>query len=91
MSMKSALVCGAGGFIGVHLIKKLKNEGFWVRGVDIKKHKYTELPIDEFFVGDLKDQNICKTILDRPFDEVFQLAADRGEQVISLPANTTQM
>jgi len=76
--MKSALVCGAGGFIGGHLVKKLKNEGFWVRGVDIKKHEYTKLPADEFVIGDLRDQDICKTILDRPFDEVFQLAADMG-------------
>jgi nucleoside-diphosphate-sugar epimerase len=59
INKKTALVCGADGFIGGHLVKKLKNEGFWVRGVDIKKHEYTKLPTDEFIVGDLRDQNIC--------------------------------
>ena len=46
--MKKVLVCGAGGFIGGHLVKKLKDEGYWVRGVDIKAHEFTELPCDEF-------------------------------------------
>jgi GDP-D-mannose 3',5'-epimerase len=78
MTKKTALVCGAGGFIGGHLVKKLINDGFWVRGVDIKEHEYAKLPIDEFIVGDLRDQNICQKVLDRPFDEVYQLAADMG-------------
>lgn len=76
--MKYALVCGAGGFIGGHLVKKLKNERFWVRGVDIKEHEYAKLPADEFVVGDLRDPIVCQKILDRPFDEVYQLAADMG-------------
>jgi nucleoside-diphosphate-sugar epimerase len=76
--MKTALVCGAGGFIGGHLVKKLKNEGFWVRGVDIKEHEYTKLPADEFILGDLRDPMVCQKVLDRPFDEVYQLAADMG-------------
>lgn len=76
--MKTALVCGAGGFIGGHLVKRLKNEGFWVRGVDIKAHEYTKLPSDEFVMGDLRDPSICQNVLDRPFDEVYQLAADMG-------------
>ena len=75
---KTALVCGAGGFIGGHLVKKLKQEGFWVRGVDIKEHEYTKLPTDDFVVGDLRDPHVCQKVLDRSFDEVYQLAADMG-------------
>lgn len=76
--MKKALVCGAGGFIGGHLVKKLKNEGFWVRGVDLKHHEYTILPADEFIIGDLTNPLIVDQVLDQPFDEVYQLAADMG-------------
>ncbi len=76
--MKKALVCGAGGFIGGHLVKKLKKEGFWVRGVDLKHHEYTDLPADEFIIGDLTDPLIVNKVLDIPFDEVYQLAADMG-------------
>ena len=53
--MKKALVCGAGGFIGGHLVQRLKKEGYWVRGVDLKQHEYTQLDADEFIVGDLRD------------------------------------
>ncbi|MEK7577951.1 MAG: NAD-dependent epimerase/dehydratase family protein [Patescibacteria group bacterium] len=77
-SKKTALVCGAGGFIGSHLIKRLKAEGFWVRGVDIKKSEYSKTTADELIVGDLRNQTVCKKILNRPFDEVYQLAADMG-------------
>ncbi|MGA9407955.1 MAG: NAD-dependent epimerase/dehydratase family protein [Bacteroidota bacterium] len=76
--MKTALVCGAGGFIGSHLVKRLKTEGYWVRGVDIKQHEYGNLPADEFVLGDLRDQSVCQKVLDRPFDEAYQLAADMG-------------
>ena len=76
--MKKALVCGAGGFIGGHLVKKLKREGFWVRGVDLKHNEYSETAADEFIIGDLRDQKVCIDILDCPFDEVYQLAADMG-------------
>ncbi len=75
---KSALVLGAGGFIGSHLVKRLKTEGFWVRGVDIKKSEYSKTAADEFIIADLRDQKVCAKILDRPFDEVYQLAADMG-------------
>lgn len=75
---KYALVCGAGGFIGGHLVKRLKKEGFWVRGVDIKRNEYSASPADEFILGDLRDQKLCQKIFDRPFDEVYQLAADMG-------------
>src|SRR5688572_10641195 len=77
-SKKTALVLGAGGFIGHHLVKRLKGEGFWVCGVDIKKPEYGLTIADEFFIGDLRDQQVCKKIFDRPFDEVYQLAADMG-------------
>jgi nucleoside-diphosphate-sugar epimerase len=76
--MKKILVCGAGGFIGGHLVKRLKCEGNWVRGVDIKYHEFMESQADEFIQGDLRDSTIVKDILDQPFDEIFQLAADMG-------------
>ena len=75
---KTALVLGAGGFIGGHLVKRLKKEGYWVRGADIKRHEYSKSPADEFIVGDLRDQKFCQKVFDRPFDEVYQLAADMG-------------
>jgi nucleoside-diphosphate-sugar epimerase len=76
--MKKALVCGAGGFIGGHLVKKLKDEGFWVRGVDLKKHEYRTSPADEFIIGDLTNPLVVNKVLDIAFDEVYQLAADMG-------------
>jgi GDP-D-mannose 3', 5'-epimerase len=76
--MKTALVCGAGGFIGSHLVKKLKKEGFWVRGVDLKYPEYSKSAADDFVIGDLREHDVCKKILDRSFDEVYQLAADMG-------------
>jgi nucleoside-diphosphate-sugar epimerase len=75
---KTALVNGAGGFIGNHLAKKLKGEGFWVRGVDLKNPEFSSTAADDFVIGDLRDQKLCESILDRPFDEVYQLAADMG-------------
>ena len=76
--MKNALVCGAGGFIGTHLIKRLKREGFWVRGVDLKFNDYRETEADDFVIGDLRDQSVTRDAIDRRFDEVYQLAADMG-------------
>lgn len=75
---KSALVLGAGGFIGGHLVKRLKREGFWVRGVDLKFHEYAETEADDFVLGDLREQALCRDVVDRRFDEVYQLAADMG-------------
>lgn len=79
---KSALVCGAGGFIGGHLVKKLKSEGYWVRGVDIKEHDFTPTAADEFLVLDLTKESNCKKALTllkgESFDEVYQLAAQMG-------------
>ncbi len=76
--MRKALVCGAGGFIGGHLVKKLKEDGCWVRGVDIKHHEFAPSPADEFIIGDLTRQEVVEKVLDQPFDEVYQLAADMG-------------
>lgn len=76
--MKKVLVCGAGGFIGGHLVKKLKRQGHWVRGVDLKLHEFSPSMADEFIVGDLTDQALVRNILDMPFDEIYQLAADMG-------------
>jgi nucleoside-diphosphate-sugar epimerase len=79
--MKTALVCGAGGFIGGHLVKKLKLEGYWVRGVDIKHHEFAPTAADEFLILDLRQEENCKTALtldSGTFDEVYQLAADMG-------------
>jgi len=76
--MKKVLVCGAGGFIGGHLVKRLKKEGFWVRGVDIKYHDYVKSFADEFVKGDLRDPKVVENVVDQSFDEVYQLAADMG-------------
>jgi nucleoside-diphosphate-sugar epimerase len=75
---RTALVCGAGGFIGGHLVARLKQEGFWVRGVDIKFHEHAETVADDFVIGDLREQAFCRSVIDRRFDEVYQLAADMG-------------
>jgi len=83
---KTALVCGAGGFIGTHLVHRLKHEGYWVRGVDLKHPEFSQTEADEFVVGDLRDPEVCRNVLNpsaslgagKKFDEVYQLAADMG-------------
>ena len=80
---KRALVCGAGGFIGSHLVTRLKKEGYWVRGVDVKKPEFSESESDDLLVLDLRDPINCIKSLsldseDEIFDEVYQLAADMG-------------
>jgi nucleoside-diphosphate-sugar epimerase len=75
---KKALVLGAGGFIGSHLVKRLKREGYWVRGVDLKYPEFAPTETNDFLVGDLRDPNICRHAMNQPFDEVYQLAADMG-------------
>jgi GDP-D-mannose 3',5'-epimerase len=75
---KSALVLGAGGFIGGHLVQRLKRDGLWVRGVDLKLPEYREVETDDFVIGDLRDPVTCREVIDRKFDEVYQLAADMG-------------
>jgi nucleoside-diphosphate-sugar epimerase len=76
--MKKALVLGAGGFIGSHLVKRLKEDGMWVRGVDIKYPEHWDTFADDFVIGDLRDVNVVASTLDQAFDEVYQLAADMG-------------
>lgn len=80
--MKRAVVCGAGGFIGGHLVRKLKREGYWVRGVDIKQHEFAPTAADEFLLLDLRLPEECRRALEldggNVFDEVYQLAADMG-------------
>jgi len=93
--MKRALVLGAGGFIGSHMVKKLKSEGYWVRGVDLKLPEFSDSEADEFIIADLRNQDIAIRVvafmgelgnfygnisekLWKPFDEVYQFAADMG-------------
>lgn len=79
--MKTAVVCGAGGFIGGHLVKKLKSTGRYVRGVDIKEHEFSPSAADEFLVLDLRSQADAEAsvLIDgKPADEVYMLAADMG-------------
>ena len=76
--MKRSLVCGAGGFIGSHLVKRLKRDGYWVRGVDVKRPEFCETEADEFLLADLREQENCRSVIDQKFDEVYQLAADMG-------------
>ena len=76
--MKKALVCGAGGFIGGHLVNRLKEEGYWVRGVDLKENEYGNRNADHFVIGDLRDINVVRDVVTEDLDEVYQLAADMG-------------
>jgi GDP-D-mannose 3',5'-epimerase len=78
--MKKILVCGGGGFIGGAMAKRLKEEGHWVRVVDLVHHEFVELDkiVDEFLVGDLRDPNFCDMVVDESIDEVYQFAADMG-------------
>ena len=76
--MKRILINGAGGFIGGHMVKRLKDEGHWVRAVDLKRHEYTiPSPADEFIVGDLRDQQVASDVV-KGIDEIYQFAADMG-------------
>lgn len=78
--MKKILVCGAGGFIGGAMVSRLKDEGYWVRGVDIKKHEFINMEslADEFILGDLRDSVFCSNIVSGGIDEIYQFAADMG-------------
>jgi GDP-D-mannose 3',5'-epimerase len=75
--MKRALVLGGGGFIGSHMVKRLKDENYWVRAVDLKTPSYSTSKADEFIVGDLRNADFVDSIIDG-FDEVYQFAADMG-------------
>lgn len=75
---KRALVCGAGGFIGSHLVKRLADDGYWVRGVDLKEPEWESSRADEFLVTDLRNPESASAAFNGGFDEVYQLAADMG-------------
>ena len=92
---KTALVLGAGGFIGSHMVKQLRSEGYWVRGVDLKHPDFSETEANEFIVGDLREVDTVRKSIQfkgeqgnyynsvpyehiRPFDEIYQFAADMG-------------
>lgn len=76
--MKKIIVLGAGGFIGSHLVRKLKDQGYWVKGIDLKYPEFSKSPADEFIIGDLRSFSICKDHLTSSIDEIYQLAADMG-------------
>uniref|UniRef100_A0A6C0JT19 NAD-dependent epimerase/dehydratase domain-containing protein n=1 Tax=viral metagenome TaxID=1070528 RepID=A0A6C0JT19_9ZZZZ len=76
--MKKAIVIGAGGFIGGHLVTRLKSLGYWVRGVDIKHHEYKKTDADEFVIADMRDPTLVNQVVTTDLDEVYQLAADMG-------------
>jgi nucleoside-diphosphate-sugar epimerase len=75
---KRILVCGAGGFIGTHVVRRLRNEGHWVRGVDLRHPEFSPTAAHEFIVADLRDRPLCRSLCDGGFDEVYQFAADMG-------------
>ena len=75
---KKAVVLGAGGFIGGHMVQRLKEEGYWVRGVDLKHQEFLDLDADEFIIGDLRDPKVCDLVIDESIDEIYQFAADMG-------------
>jgi GDP-D-mannose 3', 5'-epimerase len=75
--LKRVLVNGAGGFIANHLVERLKSEGYWVRGADLKRPEYSETAADEFVVGDLRDPNVVASVVNG-VEDVYQLAADMG-------------
>ena len=76
--MKKALVLGGGGFIGSHMVNRLKAQGFWVRSVDLKYPEFSETQADDFIQGDLRDPSVCRDAIDQKFDEIYQFAADMG-------------
>lgn len=76
--MGRMLVLGAGGFIGSHMVRRLKTDGHWVRGVDLKLPEFTPSPADDFIQGDLRDTSVCNAAIDGDFDEIYQFAADMG-------------
>jgi GDP-D-mannose 3',5'-epimerase len=82
--MRTALVLGAGGFIGSHMVARLKSEGYWVRGIDLKKPDFSESKADEFLLGDLRVWQTSNNAIIPPvgiasfFDEIYQFAADMG-------------
>ena len=75
---KKAIVMGAGGFIGSHMVKRLKKEGYYVKGVDLKEPEFSNTEADDFIIGDLRDPKLVADIIDSDYDELYQFAADMG-------------
>ena len=75
---KKAIVMGAGGFIGSHMVKRLKKEGYYVKGVDLKKPEFSNTEADDFIIGDLRDPKLVADIIGADYDELYQFAADMG-------------
>jgi nucleoside-diphosphate-sugar epimerase len=78
MAIKTALVLGGGGFIGSHLVKRLSEEGFSVTAVDLKYPEFWDTYADNFIIGDLRDPEVVSSVINKKYDEVYQLAADMG-------------
>ena len=76
--MKRALILGGSGFIGHHMVRRLKQEGFWTRAVDWKYPEFSPVEADDFILGDLCDPLVCNAAIDQKFDEIYQFAADMG-------------
>ncbi len=76
--MKKVVVMGGGGFIGSHMVKRLKDEGYWVRSVDLKNTEFSESAADDFVIGDLRDPNLVAHVIDKDMDLLYQFAADMG-------------
>ncbi len=76
--MKKAVVMGAGGFIGSHMVKRLKLDGYWVRGVDLKNTEFSETHADDFVIGDLRDPLVVENVIEKDMDLLYQFAADMG-------------
>jgi GDP-D-mannose 3', 5'-epimerase len=88
--LKKALVCGAGGFIGSHMVRHLKQKGYWVRGVDLNRPEFSESASNQFALGDLRDPAFALKVSIGPFDEVYQLAADMGGAGYIFTGDTTR-
>jgi len=76
--LKKAIVLGAGGFIGSHLVKRLKTENYFVIGIDLKYPEFSTSPADSFIIGDLRDVNFVQSVIEEGIDELYQLAGDVG-------------
>ena len=76
--MKKAIVMGAGGFIGSHMVNRLKSEGYWVHGVDLKLPEFSKTQADKFTIGNLTHKNLVQEVIDKDIDEIYQFAADMG-------------
>ena len=89
--MKKAIVMGAGGFIGSHMVNRLKSEGYWVHGVDLKLPEFSKTQADKFTIGNLTHKNLVQEVIDKDIDEIYQFAADMGGAGIFLLVKMMRM